>query len=239
MCHCEEAAGRRGNLAGSGWITGQLRRIRKLVREIATGAKRPRNDNSEVHTILTMACTNRQCSAGPGCPLPYNGVYNRREYPEICSCHRRSVSAATDAIGWCVFIGTLYELKVPSRDCHVASLLAMTSLGALHIRRKYLQICSCQRRSLSAATDAIGAYRFHGGRYESAALRREGHAPPLQLTVGGPAKNSTLRVSRFLPQIFPFLCITSCIGGKTCCGEGQHAWNRSCAVCPTGPTRAR
>ena len=132
VCHCEEAAGRRGalsaqreevplgcNLAGSGWITGQLRRIRKLVREIATGAKRPRNDNSGVHTILAMACTDRQHCAGPGCPLPYNGVYGRREYPEICSCHRRSVSTATDAIGWCVFIGTLYELEVPSRDCHV------------------------------------------------------------------------------------------------------------------------
>ena len=39
---------------------------------------------------------------------------------------RRSMSAATDAIGRCVFIGTLYELEVPSRDCHVASLLAMT-----------------------------------------------------------------------------------------------------------------
>ena len=59
-------------------------------------------------------------------------------------------------------------------------LLAMTSLGALHIRRKYLQICSCQRRSLTAATDAIGAYRFHGGRYGSAALRRAGLSPPLQ-----------------------------------------------------------
>ena len=61
-----------------------------------------------------------------------------------------------------------------------SGLLAMTSLGALHIRRKYLQICSCQRRSLTAATDAIGAYRFHGGRYESAALRRAGLSPPLQ-----------------------------------------------------------
>ena len=91
ICHCEEAAGRRGNLAGPGWITGQLRRIRKLVREIATGAKRPRNDNSEVHTILTMACTDRQHCAGPGCPLPYNGVYGRREYPEICSCQWRSL----------------------------------------------------------------------------------------------------------------------------------------------------
>ena len=30
----------------------------------------------------------------------------------------RSMSAATDAIGRCVFIGTLYELEVPSRDCH-------------------------------------------------------------------------------------------------------------------------
>ena len=65
-------AKRRGNLAGPGWITGQLRRIRKLVREIATGAKRPRNDNSGVHTILTMACTDRQHCAGPGCPLPYS-----------------------------------------------------------------------------------------------------------------------------------------------------------------------
>ena len=40
------------------------------------------------------------------------------------------MSAATDAIGRCVFIGTLYELEVPSRDCHVASLLAMTHQGA-------------------------------------------------------------------------------------------------------------
>ena len=44
---------------------------------------------------------------------------------------RRSLSAATDAIGWYVFIGTLYELEVPSRDCHVASLLAMTIRGLL------------------------------------------------------------------------------------------------------------
>ena len=118
----------------------------------------PRNDNSEVHTILTMACTDRQHCAGPGCPLPYNAR------PKAC-----------------VFF-------------------------ILH----------------------FSVFRIHF------------HAPaPLQRTVGGPAKNSTLRVSRFLPQIFPFLCITACTGGETCCGEGQHAWNRSCAVCPTGPTRAR
>ena len=58
-------------------------------------------------------------------------------------------------------------------------LLAMTSLGALHIRRKYLQICSCQRRSLTAATDAIGAYRFHGGLYKSAVPSRDCHVASL------------------------------------------------------------
>ena len=59
------------------------------------------------------------------------------------------------------------------------SALAMTSLGALHIRRKYLQICSCQRRSLTAATDAIGAYRFHGGLYKSAVPSRDCHVASL------------------------------------------------------------
>ena len=75
-------------------------------------------------------------------------------------------------------------------------LLAMTSLGALHIRRKYLQICSCQRRSLPAATDAIGAYRFHGGRYESAALRREGTARPLQWRVQSPRVPGNLQLPK-------------------------------------------
>ena len=70
-------------------------------------------------SILTIVCAYRQHCAGRGMPLPYNGVYNRREYPEICSCQWRSLSAATDAIGFYVFIGTLCELEVPSRDCHV------------------------------------------------------------------------------------------------------------------------
>ena len=48
----------------------------------------------------------------------------------------RSLSAATDAIGRCVFIGTLYELEVPSRDCHVASLLAIITFFEHHDKRK-------------------------------------------------------------------------------------------------------
>ena len=101
-------AKRRGNLAGPGWITGQLRRIRKLVREIATGAKRPRNDNSGVHPILTMACTDRQHCAGPGCPLPYNarvaalkkqaqGSTSLRHY--FSACFTASAAPAEPAAG--------------------------------------------------------------------------------------------------------------------------------------------
>ena len=45
-------------------------------------------------------------------------------------------------------------------DSHVASLLEMTNLGALHVHRECLHICNCQWRSLSAATDAIGLCVF-------------------------------------------------------------------------------
>ena len=36
------------------------------------GLRPPRNDKSVASAILTTACLLRQCSAGPGCPLPYN-----------------------------------------------------------------------------------------------------------------------------------------------------------------------
>ena len=42
----------------------------------------------------------------------------RRYSPEICDCPWRSLTAATDAIGSCVFIDSRYELQVPTRDCH-------------------------------------------------------------------------------------------------------------------------
>ena len=46
---------------------------------------------------------------------------------------------------WSVrFIDALYELQVPSRDCHVASLLAMTNLVACAIGEATLQFASLQ-----------------------------------------------------------------------------------------------
>ena len=64
-----------------------------------------------------MACTGRECGAGSGMPLPYNGGCGRRECTEICEYPWRSLSAATDTIGTHHFNGGLYELQMPSRDC--------------------------------------------------------------------------------------------------------------------------
>ena len=74
----------------------------------------PHNDKSGVITVLTGACTSRQRCAGSGMPLPYNSGCGRRNCFKICNCQWRSVSAATDAIGLYVFVGSLYELQVPA-----------------------------------------------------------------------------------------------------------------------------
>ena len=41
-------------------------------RDCHVGLRPPRNDKSEAFAILTVACTDCKCVAGPGCPLPYN-----------------------------------------------------------------------------------------------------------------------------------------------------------------------
>ena len=67
-------AKRRGNLAVHSWITGRPRRKRNCLPEIATAPLGPRNDKSGAFAILTAACTDCKCAAGPGCPLPYNAA---------------------------------------------------------------------------------------------------------------------------------------------------------------------
>ena len=54
--------------------------------------------------------------------------------------------------------------------------------------------CDCQWRSLTAATDAIGAYHFNDGLYQSRVPRREGHAPPLQWRVQSPRVPGNLQL---------------------------------------------
>ena len=90
-------AKRRGNLAVHNWITGRPRRKRKRLLEIATAPSRPRND--KLGSLMPM---NLRCM--------------------ICKCTRRSLSAATDAIGVYHFNGSQYESGVHRRERHAAPL---------------------------------------------------------------------------------------------------------------------
>ena len=90
-------AKRRGNLAVHNWITGRPRRKRKRLLEIATAPSRPRND--KLGSLMPM---NLRCM--------------------ICKCTRRSLSAATDAIGVYHFNGSQYESGVHCRERHAAPL---------------------------------------------------------------------------------------------------------------------
>ena len=64
----------------------------KCLPEIATGAKRPRNDKSIAFSILTVAGTNRLCCAGPGCPLPYNARPETFCLPQALQYSARNVA---------------------------------------------------------------------------------------------------------------------------------------------------
>ena len=80
-----------------------------------------------------------------------------------------------------VFLGSGSVL----RDCHVASLLAMTRLGSavVHQRSPAVEL-PYTRRSLSAATGPVGGRcHFNDSLCESFVQHREGHAPPLQWRV--------------------------------------------------------
>ena len=109
---------------------------------------------------------------------PLQGVCGRRGRSVILGCAWRSLSAATDAIGACRFNGTLFQSFVQRRERHAAPLQGACG------RRGRSVILGCAWRSLSAATDAIGACRFNGTLFQSFVQRREGTARPLQGACG-------------------------------------------------------
>ena len=87
----------------------------------ATAPLGPRNDNSK--------------------PL-----HVRRCRSTTCDCQRRLLSAATDAIGFHVLSPALYELQVPSRDCHVGLRPPRNDNSEVHtvltVVRSYRQRCA-------------------------------------------------------------------------------------------------
>ena len=85
-CHCEEAAGRRGNLGKAVTFSPKVSCYPPRFCEIATGAKRPRNDKSGDFTVLTIAGTGRKCTAGRGQPGPYSGAHHLTTAGTGCKC---------------------------------------------------------------------------------------------------------------------------------------------------------
>ncbi|MDY5341541.1 hypothetical protein [Faecousia sp.] len=70
-CHCEGASrpwqSREGSYDFADGFPVSWSGTARLPRRFA-----PRNDKSGAVAVLTAAGTNRSCSAGPGCPLPYS-----------------------------------------------------------------------------------------------------------------------------------------------------------------------
>ena len=106
ICHCEE----RSDVAISQNPTGQQgshRRNRNCLPEIAP----------QGHFLALRA----QGATAPWGPRndKLEGLAPQNACRKDCQPARRSLSAATDAIGTCYFIDALYGLQMPSRDCHV------------------------------------------------------------------------------------------------------------------------
>ena len=130
----------------------------KCLPEIAPGAKHPRNDNSEVHTILTMACTDCKClpEIAPGAKHPRNdnsGVHtiltmactdrqhcagpgcplpcNLTTKNACCSCSRRSFYLLRDFVLCSYWRQPAMRLSESDMNCFSFSSKVCGPLGAL------------------------------------------------------------------------------------------------------------
>ena len=168
---------------------------------------------------VKMVCTDCVCSGAQRAPW---AVANMEAFPanvqrlQVCHCEAPK-GPWQSREGSCDFAEVSLLSGHVLRDCHVASLLAMTRQGGAAVHQ-----CPCAvelprtgrsltaatlacalggvppklrpaRRSLSAATDAIGLYVFIDSLCESAALRRARLSPPLQSAVGTRPAHSAIR----------------------------------------------
>ena len=91
------------------------------------------------------------------------------------------------------------KTQLPSRDCHVGLWPPRNDKSeSFTPQNAYRKSCQSAWRSLSAATDAIGACHFNDSLYGSGVRRRAGLSPPLQRIAGsyGKAPLSTLNSRR-------------------------------------------
>ena len=168
---------------------------------------------------VKMVCTDCVCSGAQRTPW---AVANMEAFPanvqclQVCHCEAPK-GPWQSREGSCDFAEVSLLSGHVLRDCHVASLLAMTRQAgaAVHQCPRAVELprtgrsltaatLACAlggvppklrpaRRSLSAATDAIGLYVFIDSLCESAALRRARLSPPLQSAVGTRPAHSAIR----------------------------------------------
>ena len=127
---------------------------------------------------------------------------HQRPYAVELSRTRRSLSAATGPVG----TGSILTIVCAYRQ-HCAGRGMPLPYNSVCGRRWCPEICSCQWRSLTAATDAIGTYHFNGSRYESV-------VPPPRL----PRAQSALAMTIW--GAFTILTI-ACTGGRCVAGRGM------------------
>ena len=157
-------AKRRGNLAVLCWISRKLRRKRNCFPEIAPQGH-----------FLALRAQGATAPSGPrndksGSIAPLNSCH------QYCQPAWRSLSAATDAIGRCVFIDTLHELEVSSRDCTPRA-LPRASRSGRHVALLLAMTHQVVRRCTSALLPLNGSVQ--GGHYPQGARRiRKAAKPP-------------------------------------------------------------
>ena len=109
---------------------------------------------------------------------------SRRHAPLICHCEEAAGRRGNLGKAVTILPGLSCD---PAGYCEIATAPSgprNDKLGSLMPMNLRCMICKCTRRSLSAATDAIGIYHFNGSQYESGVHRRERHAAPLQGVCG-------------------------------------------------------
>ena len=126
ICHCEEAAGRRGALSAKreevplGCNLGEAVAISPMAFLLSGRVLR------DCHVASLLAMTRQGGTA--------MGTVRRTELAVLLPLRGRA-GHAPPLQGQCGFNGGRCESAVPSRDCHVASLLAMTRQGSAVVRR--------------------------------------------------------------------------------------------------------
>ena len=173
ICHCEEAAGRRGALSAKreevplGCNLGEAVVISPMAFLLSGRVLR------DCHVASLLAMT-RQGGAAMG-------TVRRTELAVLLPLRGRA-GHAPPLQGQCGFNSGRYKSAMPSRDCHVASLLAMTRQGGAAmgtVRRTELAVLLPLRGRAGHAPPLQGQCGFNSGRYKSAMPSRDCHVASL------------------------------------------------------------